>query len=71
MVGWINWISGIGGISTAECVVPFSRDLSPSGNVYNDLGHGLVVGINATIANQIVRGDVHYGLKKKKVYYIS
>lgn len=64
MVGGVNWISRVIWLSTVECVVPFSRDLGTSRNINNSAGHRLVVRVNAPITNQIVRGDIHDGLKK-------
>jgi len=64
MVGWINWISRIARVSTIQSMVPLSSDLSTSCNRNNRLRNGLMVGVNSTVANDIVRSDVHYRLKK-------
>jgi len=63
MVRCIYWISRVTGIGTIQRMMPLGGDLSTSCNGNNLLRNWLMVGINSTVANDIVRVDVHYGLK--------
>lgn len=58
----INGVGAVAGVGTIEGMVPFSRDLSTGGNIDDGLGHGLVVGVNTTVTNDVVRVNIHDGL---------
>lgn len=60
----INGVRGTTG-RAVKGVVPFCGDLSASRDWDDGLGHGCAVGVDTTIADDIVGVDVFYGLYMK------
>ena len=53
---WVNGVSGVTWVSAVEGVVPFSGDLRAGGDSDHVGGDGLVVRVDATVADDVYTG---------------
>jgi len=61
-MGSVDRVGSISGLEAFESVMPFGGDLCSCRNLYHSGGERLVVGVDASIANHVVRGNVSDGL---------